>query len=44
MDIFLKIIKAGERLSKGQYPLLIVGKTVRQVVGPSGLLIAIIGY
>jgi hypothetical protein len=40
----LIITKGGKRLSKGQYLLLIVGETLRQVVGLSGLLIAIIGY
>jgi len=44
LDTFPENSKAGKRLSKGQYLLLIVQQTVRQVVGPSGLLIAIIGY
>jgi hypothetical protein len=45
LDIFPQNnTKAGKRISKGQYVLLIVGETLKQVVGPSGLLVAIIGY
>jgi hypothetical protein len=44
LDIFPDNTKGGKRLSKGQYLLLIVGYTLRQVVGPSGLLVAIIAY
>jgi len=45
LDIFAENnTKAGKRLSKGQYLLLIVGYTLSQVVGPSGLLVSIIGY
>jgi hypothetical protein len=43
LETFPENSKAGKRLSKGQYLLLIVQQTVRHAVGPSGLLIAIIG-
>jgi len=44
LDNFPNNTKAGKRPSKGQCLLFIVGQTLRQVVGPSGLLVAIIGH
>jgi hypothetical protein len=44
LDSFPDSTKACKRPSKGQCLLFIVGQTLRQVVGPSGLLVAIIAH